>query len=495
MALEKQFDLIFRTAEGFMTLLPRTVAEQVLLVDGHTVADHISSDKHLYPSERTALNNKNQPGGFVVLDAEGHVPLEFIDSSYIAIKIEFDDIQDMLTNGGTVKEGALVMVFDTSDDPSTRTNSWGIYRRKMDNPNYWELSGWDCITAGETLDIKMDWDSLPGVPSSTAGQIDDMVAHAHAHTDLLLLEKFSETIDGHLAYDGAPLAFDSEVTRFYTDDYLNPHMRIGDFWLKQSYGQQWWHDPTIPDAGTSCYEKYRDYDTMVTSPKLRTQNTTIMTRMFYRCYSLTEVQQYNTDNVTDFTGMFAECNSLEEVPCMKTKSGNTFDQMFYLCQNLNYSPEIVLDSATSTIGMYSGCTNLEYVLPFGSTANVVSMKEMFNGCESLKKIYTPIDFTSASDASGMFNGCIDLEEIEFKPGTLKVNLSLANTNLTADCIVNILDGLPEVTNSPTLTLLNIPSMEDVPVTSISDAENKGWIIYREENNPEPGTQEDEFNDD
>jgi hypothetical protein len=95
----------------------------------------------------------------------------------------------------------------------------------------------------------------------------------------------------------------------------------------------------------------------------------------------------------------------------------------------------------------------------------------------------------------MFNGCIDLEEIEFKPGTLKVSLSLANTNLTADCIVDILDGLPEVTNSPTLTLLNIPSMEDVPVTSITDAENKGWIIYREENNPEPGTQEDEFNDD
>ena len=44
MALEKHFDLIFRTEDGLMTLLPRTVAEQVYMVDGHTVADHIHSD-------------------------------------------------------------------------------------------------------------------------------------------------------------------------------------------------------------------------------------------------------------------------------------------------------------------------------------------------------------------------------------------------------------------------------------------------------------------
>ena len=475
MALEKHFDLIFRTEDGLMTLLPRTVAEQVYMVDGHTVADHIHSDKHLLPTERFAFDRINQAGGFLVLDANGYVPLGFIDKSMIAIQTEFADINDMLTNGATTTQGYLVWVVDASADPELKgRHTWAIYRRN-NNPDPSTLDGWTCLTAGLTLDINLSWDYLPGKPNSSSAEIDSMVADSHKHTSKNALDEISGT-DEKVSYKGRSIAYDDAVIRFYDKDQYDGTLRVGDFWLKSSYSQQWWYDTTIENAGVSCYEKYRDFDTMVTSPKVRTHNTVDMTRMFYDDVALKEVQQYKVNSVKTFTQMFAGCTSLQYVPTMGTYNGENFDQMFDGCIKLKTSPEMALDNAKSVYKMFNGCTSLEYVLPFGSTANVTNFREWFSGCDSLKKIYSPIDFSSATNVVGMFHDCIDLEEVAFVPGTLKTSLSLENTNLSLECMIDIINGLPSVINSPTLTLTDIPAVGEIPESVVNTAMLKGWTI-------------------
>lgn len=482
MSVEHNFTFIFKDADGNLEIMyPRTVAQQVLLQSGQSMADHSNDlDLHLLSTEKSMLKNGNQAGGLLQLDTKGWVPLTKIDGSLIAIKTEFRTIEDMLTNGGSVHPGSLVMVFDASSD-TRNAEGWAIYRRNVTSTDFTDLKlGWQLVNTQASMDISTVWKDIPGIPKAVGGEIDSMASMAHSHTNAVVLDGVTVTEDGkYICYHGKPIAYDSEVYRFYQGDYLDDGTVPGkSFWLKPSYAQTWWGNASIEDAGTTCYEKYREHDTMVSAPKLRTHNVTTMCRMFYQCYDLTDVPQYETIHVADFTGMFSECSELKTVPIMDTINGVTFDNMFYKCSNLLYSPEMSLASAHSCIGMYSGCANMTRVLPFGSTAKVTSMKQMFNGCTSLKKITTPIDFTSITnegDVLNMFNECNDLEEVNFVDGTLKVSLSLADTNLSLESLLGIIQGLPEV-EGKTLTLTGIPSVGELTADNTQVATDKGWSL-------------------
>ncbi len=477
MSFEYHFELIYMTADGPAVLYPKTLAEQVLLTNGQNALDHINSDMHLRGAERAGLDACNLPGGFVKLDARGYVPKDLIKGSLLAIGTEFATIHDMLEHGAEVISGGICMVVDATEDPNIR-HKWGIYRRKLNSDAYWSLDGWECICNGQSIDLSMAWEDIEGVPDSTGPEIDDMVSKAHTHPDKILLDNIAE-LNNHANFKGHEIAYYEEVPQFITSDYDNGMLRIGDFWLKHSYGQQWWTDPTIEYAGDTCYEKYMGLDTMREAPKLRTSDSTSFCRMFYRDYDLEGMQQYDTAKGVDFTQMFYECTSLHVVPCMATSEGEQFDEMFYKTISLEYSPEMDLSKAVSVKGMYSGCEVLEYVLPFKSTSHVTNMIQWFNGCSSLKKIFDPIDFssiTSEARVASMFNQCLDLEEVEFVENTLKVSLSLENTNLTRESLLGILQGLPTVTNSPTLTLTGIPNLSTISESDFQTARVKGWTL-------------------
>ena len=476
------FTLLMMTEDGLLTLYPKTTGSQVILPDGTNLIDHINSDEHVNAFIKDALDHPNAPGGYVVLDENGKLPTDLIRPIFLAIKTEFADINDMLTNSADVLSGGVVMVMDASGDPNV-DHGWAVYRRKPDSNRYWELVGWECIAQNEEIDVTITWDMIQEKCNSTPAEIDQLVADDHTHTNKSVLDKISDSGDEiHPAYDGHSIALDSEVSKFFDKPYvLESEIKIGDIWIKESYAQNWWKDTRIEDAGDSCFEMYMGYDTIDVAPKVRTGNSTNMTRMFCRCYDMEETQQYQTDNVQYFTGMYYECTSLKYVPIMNTMNGINFDSMFYRCLSMEHSPEMQLNNATSVIGMYNACELMEYILPFGSTANVTNMARWFKDCSSLKKVFTPIDFSSITQDSAvedMFSGCIDLEELEFVDDTVKVSLSLENTNLSVECLLGILQGLPSVDNSPTLTLTDIPNVARIDESEFSSAISKGWNIVR-----------------
>ena len=475
---ERDYTLIYKDDDGnYIELLPKTLAKQVLLANGYTFEDHVNDDSHLLLSEREALDKTNTSGGYVRLNSKGHVPDELIDPQFINIHTELPDI-DALLHASNIDYGILVMVIDATGDPSV-DSGWAVYRRKKNSDEYWELSGWDKVIEGESVEVDLIWDLIPGKPSSAIEDIDQMVEDAHNHSQLEVINGISE-IDNHLAYKNKKIAFEEDVTRFYDADYMDDEtMRPRDFWIKPAFNPGWWNDPTVEYAGDTCYEKYRENDTMVVSPKLRTDDVTTVCRMFYRCYDLEEVMQYNLRKCEDFTGQFTECTSLQVVPCMYTPVGKFFDNQFKQCVSLKYSPEMLLDNAITVTGQYSGCENLTRILPFGSTSKVTSMKEWFNGCAALKKIMSPIDFSSVDNEVGtenMFNDCIDLEQVSFVPGTLHVSLSLANSNLTVESILDIIQGLPEVTENKMLNLNGVSNSIYIDAEVLETARNKNWTI-------------------
>jgi hypothetical protein len=88
------------------------------------------------------------------------------------------------------------------------------------------------------------------------------------------------------------------------------------------------------------------------------------------------------------------------------------------------------------------------------TQNVGAWNYCFRWAETLEIIDgTPLDFSSATNVSNTFYGCMVLKEVRFAPNSLKLSLSLSNSNLlSADSIQSIIDGLADLTGQPAQTL-------------------------------------------
>ena len=457
---------------------PKTIASNVEGFKGASAEDHVLSNIHILRTEVSALRNANAPNGYLKLNDKGVIPLENINESYVSIKDEQPDIPSLLRDSTSIP-GGLVMVLDATGDSSVK-EGWAIYRRTQ-HQNFTSLSlGWEKIIERESIDVAITWETINGRPMCSAVEIEHMVDDTHIHQNIPGLDDITETSAGKPAYKGKVLAYMSEVTNWYTGDFVgDTNIRSGDFWLKPTIGQMWWSDPSYEYAGETCYERYRDQDSLTISPKIRTGDSKSFCRMFYRCYDLETVQQYDTKSGLDFTGMYQECASVEYIPPTNTFNGLHFDNMFYSCSKLVYSPELMLNNALTVEGLFSGCVNLKRVLPLGSTKTVTNMKRMFNGCTSLMYISSPIDFSGIIDEQfieEMFNGCESLEEVDFVEKTLSFSISLENTNLTKTSILNIFKGLNEVIGPKLVNLTGVPEANNLTSDDISIASNKGWQV-------------------
>ena len=118
---------------------------------------------------------------------------------------------------------------------------------------------------------------------------------------------------------------------------------------------------------TSFKNLFSCYDDCISSISFKTfyrNNITEMDGMFYRCYSLKELDlsNFNTDNVTTMQWMFRECPLLKKLNLSKFNTNNVtnMESMFYQCSSLK-----------------------ELNLSTFNTNNVTNMDSMFFKCSSL----------------------------------------------------------------------------------------------------------------
>ena len=153
----------------------------------------------------------------------------------------------------------------------------------------------------------------------------------------------------------------------------------------------------------------------------KTNNVTIMKKLFYSCLELEylDLSNFNTNNVTDMAYMFSKCYKLKQIKGiinfntrnvinmksmfmenaeMKVLDLSNFDTtnvknmsfMFYKCYNLKEIKGInnfKTNNVTKMNSMFQECMVLEYLdLSNFNTINVVNMEFIFDNCVSLKNI-------------------------------------------------------------------------------------------------------------
>ena len=151
-----------------------------------------------------------------------------------------------------------------------------------------------------------------------------------------------------------------------------------------------------------------------------TAKVTDMSYMFYACSVLTslDVTKFNTAKVTDMSNMFSLCRVLTSLNVANFNTANvtSMSNMFSLCEGLTSLNVTSFNTAnvTDMSQMFGGCWRLTSlnVTKF-NTANVTNMYYMFSGCQGLTSLdVTKFDTGNVTNMTRMFNNCRSLKSID-----------------------------------------------------------------------------------
>lgn len=113
------------------------------------------------------------------------------------------------------------------------------------------------------------------------------------------------------------------------------------------------------------------------------------------------------------------------------------------------------------------------------TSQVTTYQQAFNlisyeGAE----IIGELDFSSATSVLSMFNASIGLVEVRFKENTLKLSISLAQSNLLSDeSIQSIIDGLADLTGQTAQTItFHADVKAKLTEEQIATITSKNWTL-------------------
>ena len=159
---------------------------------------------------------------------------------------------------------------------------------------------------------------------------------------------------------------------------------------------------------------------IVAIENLNTSNVTNMTRMFFSCESLTQldVSNFDTSNVTNMSSMFSDCESLTQLDVSNFDTSNVTDMtcMFAGCESLTQLDISNFDTSnvTNMISMFFGCANLTQLdVSNFDTSNVTNMTRMFYCCRILTQLdVSNFDTSNVTNMSSMFFGCANLSQLD-----------------------------------------------------------------------------------
>lgn len=234
-----------------------------------------------------------------------------------------------------------------------------------------------------------------------------------------------------------------------------------------------------------CFQSCKKLTT-VKSSELDTSNCSYFYFMFKNNNVLKEidVSDWNMSNAISIKETFYGCSGLTVLDISKWSLAKLTDMQsaFYNCSGLK-----VLDFSNANLSKvnvftnaFRDCSNIKELILGGSSTTVHSpqyFSTVFSGCTSLTKVdLSKFSAGSISLIASPFNKCSALTDIIPFSGGLKLPHDLSScTSLSASEIVEWINSLATVTDSPTLTLgaTNLAKLTDEQKTL---ATNKGWTL-------------------
>ena len=233
-----------------------------------------------------------------------------------------------------------------------------------------------------------------------------------------------------------------------------------------------------------------------------TSNVTTMTFMFYNCNKLTtlDLSSFDTSKVNYMKNVFQSCSNLTSlnVSSFNTSNVSTMYQMFAYCSNLTSLDvsNFNTDKVTDMYGMFQGCKNLtELDLSSFNTSNATSMQSIFSGCSKLTTIIGELDASNltngfySSSYYASFKECTSLESVYLKniyanctmTNASKWSINLGDTKVKDECLIYIINELPDLINDKGLTatdqiVFTLPPTNTLTAEQVQIAIDKGWNV-------------------
>ena len=232
-----------------------------------------------------------------------------------------------------------------------------------------------------------------------------------------------------------------------------------------------------------------------------TSRVTDMSYMFYYCNALTslDVSNWDTSRVTDMGNMFYYCQELTELNLAHFNFSNakSTNSMFANCKKLIRLDLSGVGSSSilySVSGMFDSCSSLISVNITGwDTSKVTTINGMFTKCTALTTIIGEIDTSSLTNglypgsSSHPFNNCTSLETVYIKniykdiavTNASKFSIDLGVTKVKDECLVYIINELPDLINDKGLTatdkiIFTLPKTNTLTEEQVQVALDKGW---------------------
>ena len=148
------------------------------------------------------------------------------------------------------------------------------------------------------------------------------------------------------------------------------------------------------------------------------QQLTNLSSIFRGCSSIATVEFSDFEKVIDISKMFYQCYSLREVNFggLVTTSVKTMESLFYYCSNLESINLISFNTkkVQNMKNMFHTCSSLTSLdLSNFDTSSVITMNSMFYNCIELTTIdVSNFNTSSVTDISKMFRGCLKLLSID-----------------------------------------------------------------------------------
>ena len=154
--------------------------------------------------------------------------------------------------------------------------------------------------------------------------------------------------------------------------------------------------------------------------ELKTDNVTNIAAMFYNCTGLTtlNLSGLNTSNVTNMSQLFGECTGLTSLNLrgFNTERVKDMNCMFYKCRSLKELDlsGLKTDNVTNMAAMFYNCTGLTTLNLSGlNTTNVTSMGSMFYGCSGLTSLdLSRFNTDNVKKMAYMFYDCYGLTSLD-----------------------------------------------------------------------------------
>lgn len=494
------------TSEGtLIEYYPTTSIKNVFLTKDDTEPiDLLNPEIHLDEESAKLLRSSPLVGGIVCLDENGWIPFEYFDKTCFAMYFEFDTYADMIANNVFEPEhyGRMVLVWDIRDHETTYTDEkpvWGVYRL-IGDPH--QESGWQKIFMEQYDTRVITWDMIPKDLQSTVQEINEMVRLSHSHPDKSALDSFTIDNEGRLCYKDKAIMMRKDFQTLFMpiNEEQTRKLRGGDT-AAIIYSERAIVKP-IPATyvDTSELESiegfYKDRADISEILYMETGRFTSFNEFAHNCYNLIKIPSLNYNNVVSMRESFMNCTRLNwfygiTAPNLRYLI-NTFSNCkslkvigkiegayniehvsgaFLGCESLEDLPVMDFSGTKYFDSFCSGCINLR---EFSNTIIPVNFHKAFFGCKSLTSVKL-INFSRCRDLSGCFDGCTNLTDVKIVPGTLKKSISFKGTSLQISSLMEIINGLPEISTEKTIDVTNTPA-SGISSNYIQIARDKGWTI-------------------